>query len=106
VRAVALAEHNARANGLQRFEAVASADVSGLSAEGFNVALTNPPYYGEGSIARLFAERARALLRPGGRFYLVTKWPDQIGPAVAEQFGRADVEERRGYVILSAQVGP
>ncbi len=102
VRAAALAEHNARANGLARFEAVASAGVEVGAGEGFDVALANPPYYGQGDIARLFAERARALLRPGGRLYLVTKQPDQVGPMVADLFGTTEVMERRGYVVLAA----
>jgi 16S rRNA (guanine1207-N2)-methyltransferase len=107
VRAVALAEHNARANGLANFQAVASSGVTGLTEGDFDVALANPPYYAQASIARLFVERAGQLLRPGGRLYLVTKQPDQVGPIVAEVVGRADVVERRGYIILCAsRAGP
>jgi 16S rRNA (guanine1207-N2)-methyltransferase len=102
VRAVALADSNARANGLAHFQAVASSGVAGLPEGGFDVALANPPYYAQLSIAQLFIERARALLRPGGRFYLVTKQPDQVGPVVANLFGRTEVVERRGYIVLSA----
>jgi hypothetical protein len=43
------------------------------------------------------------LLKPGGRFYLVTKQPDQVGPLVADRFGPAEVVERRGYVVLCAR---
>ena len=66
--------------------------------------LANPPYYAQLSIAQLFIERARRLLRPGGRCYLVTKQPNQVGPLVAEAFGPAQVVERRGYVVLCAEV--
>jgi 16S rRNA (guanine1207-N2)-methyltransferase len=103
VRAAALAESNARANGLTHFEAVASATVAGLSAEGFDVALANPPYYAYSSIAALFIERSRALLKPGGRFYLVTKQPEQVGPLVEEVFGTSTAVLRRGYTVLSAR---
>jgi 16S rRNA (guanine1207-N2)-methyltransferase len=103
VRAVALADLNARSNGLAAFQAVASADVSGWPDGSFDVALANPPYYAQASIARLFIQRCRALLRPGGRFYLVTKQPDQVGPIAADHFGRTEVRERRGYVVLSAE---
>jgi 16S rRNA G1207 methylase RsmC len=63
----------------------------------------NPPYYAQGAIARLFVERAKTLLRPGGRLYLVTKQADQIGPLVAEVFGTTEIVERRGYAILCAR---
>jgi 16S rRNA (guanine1207-N2)-methyltransferase len=104
VRALALAEHNARANGLTRFLTVASSTVAGLPEGGFDVALANPPYFAQANIARLFIERSRQLLRPGGRFYLVTRQPDQVGPLTAESFGPTEVVERRGYVILCARV--
>jgi 16S rRNA (guanine1207-N2)-methyltransferase len=103
LRAVALAEHNARANGLSPFEAVAGLGAEGLAEGRFDAALANPPYFAEGAVARLFAERARRLLRPGGRFYLVTKQPDLVGPLVAELFGPTEVAERRGYVVLCAR---
>jgi 16S rRNA (guanine1207-N2)-methyltransferase len=102
VRATALAEVNARANGLTDFQVVASSRVEGVPA-GFDVALANPPYFAQASIAQLFIERCRALLRPGGRFYLVTRQPDQVGPLAAEAFGRTDVVERRGYIVLCAR---
>ena len=100
VRALALAEHNARANGVEHFDTVASSRVEGPPAGSFDVALANPPYFAQSSIARLFIERSRVLLRPGGRFYLVTKQPDQVGPLVAETFGTTQVVARRGYAVL------
>jgi 16S rRNA (guanine1207-N2)-methyltransferase len=103
VRAVALAEHNARANGLAAFSAVEDSGAAGLPAGGFDVVLANPPYYAQGSIAGTFIERSRALLRRGGRFYLVTRQPDQVGPVVAEAFGLTEPVLRRGYTVLCAQ---
>jgi 16S rRNA (guanine1207-N2)-methyltransferase len=103
LRAVALAEHNARANGVAQFTTVASSRVEGIDGP-FDVDLANPPYYAQLSIAQLFIDGARELLRPGGRFYLVTKQPNQVGPLVAEAFGPAQVVERRGYVVLCAEV--
>jgi 16S rRNA (guanine1207-N2)-methyltransferase len=105
LRAVALAEHNARLNGIERFETVASADMNELASRSFDVVLANPPYYAQSTIAQLFIEKAESLLRPGGRLYLVTRQADQVGPITAERFGRTDVMERRGYVILSAVAG-
>jgi 16S rRNA (guanine1207-N2)-methyltransferase len=103
LRALALAEHNARLNGLEAFQMVASSRVEGIPNGAFDVALANPPYYAQGTVARLFVERARALVRPGGRLYLVTKQADQVGPMVAGLFGTAQVTERRGYAVLCAQ---
>ena len=102
VRAVALAEHNARANGLSAFTAVADSGAAGLPAGGFDVVLANPPYYAGQSIARLFVERSRALLKSGGRFYLVTKQPEQVAGFVKETFGYVEGLLRRGYTILCA----
>jgi 16S rRNA (guanine1207-N2)-methyltransferase len=102
VRAVALAEHNARANGVTAFEAVASSRVEGLPEGGFDVALANPPYFAQAAVARMFLERARALLRPGGRVYLVTRRPNEVGPLVVEAFGEAEAVPRRGYIVFGA----
>jgi 16S rRNA (guanine1207-N2)-methyltransferase len=105
IRAVALAEHNARANGVPTFETVASSRAEGLAEGGFDVVLANPPYYAQGSIARLFLERSRELLRPGGRLYLVTRQPRQVGEVVVEVFGEAEAVQRRGYTIFGAWAG-
>ncbi len=102
LRAIALTELNARANGVTNFETFASATVEGPPAASFDVVLANPPYFAQQSIARLFIERGRQALKPCGRFYLVTKQPDAIGPFMAETFGATEVVERRGYVILCA----
>ena len=102
LRAVALAQHNAAANGLTTFDAVASCTLEELPAGGFDVVLANPPYYAQSTIADLFIERSAVLLRPGGRFYLVTRMADQVGPLVAERFGVTEAQSRRGYTILCA----
>lgn len=102
VRALVLADINARANGIGRFQTVASSRVDGVPEGDFEVALANPPYYASGSIARLFVERAHALLRPGGRLYLVTKQPSQVEEVFLEAFGQAESCHRRGYTVLSA----
>jgi 23S rRNA (guanine1835-N2)-methyltransferase len=100
VRAVALAEINARANGVESFATLASSTVEGLPARCFDVALANPPYYGHSSIARLFIERSQALLKPTGRFYLVTRQPDEVAPLVEEAFGDVGMMANRGYIVL------
>jgi 16S rRNA (guanine1207-N2)-methyltransferase len=103
VRAVALADHNARLNGLVNYRALAALDVGGLSAESFDVVLANPPYFAYESIARTFIERSHRLLRRGRRFYLVTKQPDRIFPLIFQAFGNGDVIERRGYAVIMSK---
>lgn len=103
LRAVALAEQNARDSGLTDFRTLASARLEGLDPDSFDVVLTNPPYYAIESIARFFIERSYDLLKRGGRLYLVTKQMDQVEPLVRERFGEPDLFECRGYIILVAK---
>jgi 23S rRNA (guanine1835-N2)-methyltransferase len=102
VRAAALAEINARANGLTDFRVVAVAKPDGLPSQHFDLVLANPPYYAQQGIARLFVEGAKRLLRPGGRLYVVTKQADVVGEMMHEQFGGPLVVTRRDYAVLLA----
>lgn len=102
LRAVALAEHNARSAGLARFQTVASAHLEGIHGP-FDLVLANPPYFAYEDIAGLFVRRGRELLRPGGRFYLVTKHTRQMQPLLAEHFGTVQEVRRRGYSVLWAE---
>jgi 16S rRNA (guanine1207-N2)-methyltransferase len=102
VRAAALAELNATAGGVTNFRVVAAARADGLTPGSFDVILTNPPYYALESIAQLFVDRATTLLKPGGRFYLVTKQLDLVQPIVERAFPDAEMFENRGYIIFVA----
>ena len=103
MRAVALADLNARAAGLTDFDAVAAVRAEGLLERSFDVVMTNPPYYGQSSIAQMFVERAKAPLKSGGRLYLVTKQFETIEPIVRAAFGEPELFESRGYIILVAE---
>jgi 16S rRNA G1207 methylase RsmC len=50
----------------------------------------------------LFIERGKSLLKPDGRFYLVTRQPNEIAPLMVSAFGEIDAIEHRSYTILSA----
>jgi 16S rRNA (guanine1207-N2)-methyltransferase len=102
LRAVALAELNARTIGVPLYETLASATLRELPRNSFDVVLANPPYYAQLSIAQLFIERGRAVLKPGGRLFLVTKQPNGVYPLLADAFGEPQAEERRGYVVFRA----
>lgn len=100
VRAIALAELNAKENGLTNFRCLATATMEGLETQSFDVILANPPYYANSWIAQMFIEKGKALLRPGGRFYLVTKMVNHVAPLMAQVFPDSTWEERRGYHVL------
>lgn len=103
VRAIALAELNATTLGVPSFQAYATPDVGGVPQASFDVVLANPPYFAQMSIARLFIERGKTLLKPGGRFYLVTKMLEQVAEQMQLVFGEAEAFERRGYFIFAAR---
>lgn len=102
LRAMALAELNAAANGITNARFVTATRLEGLGANAFDVILANPPYYAKAEITRLFVEGARDLLRPGGRYYIVTKMPTAVMPLIFDTFGDCSVIENRGYSVVIA----
>ena len=100
VRATALAERNARENGLADFRCLATDTMDGLEAGSFDLILANPPYYANSWIAQMFIEKSKPLLKPGGRFYLVTKMVNHVAPVMSQVFPDSTWEERRGYHVL------
>lgn len=101
-RAIALADLNARANGVAQFETFATSTATGPKEDSFDVVLCNPPYFGNSAIAQMFIQRARKLLTPQGRLFVVTKQPEEIGAAVLDHFGKGEVVELRGYAVVCA----
>jgi 16S rRNA (guanine1207-N2)-methyltransferase len=101
-RACALAEMNARANGVPHFEVFATSAVEGPAPDSFDVAAANPPYFANSAVAHLFIHRAKELLTPQGRFFMVTRQPQEVGEVLLEAFGEAEAVEHRGYTILMA----
>ena len=99
-RAAALTELNAKANGLEHYTILTNSILDCLEAKSFDLCLANPPYYANSEVARMFIDGARELLKPGGRFFLVTKMPVQTIPEVVETFGDVESIENRGYTIL------
>jgi len=104
-RAIAASKRNAASHGVDA-ECILS-DV-GLPeghplAGRFKIALANPPYYGEGRIADLFAEIAAGALAPGGVCWMVAKTPDIINEACGRFFRNVVAVKRRGYTVLRAE---
>lgn len=103
LRAVALSDLNAKATGLTDYRVLASSKLDGLEPRSFDVILANPPYYGDSVVARLFVGGTRPLLKPGGRFAIVTKMPTAVVPLVFDAYGDCEVIENRGYSIVTAK---
>jgi 23S rRNA (guanine1835-N2)-methyltransferase len=104
-RALALAELNAKANGTPNPTFVAATRLEGLPKASFDVVLANPPYYARSEITALFIEGTRELLKPGGRYYLVTKMPTAVMPLIFETYADCSVIENRGYSVVLAGAG-
>jgi 16S rRNA (guanine1207-N2)-methyltransferase len=104
VRAIQLAELNARNNGLKNFETKATPNMEGLKPRSFDAILANPPYYASSSIATLFIEQSKKLLRPGGRFYLVSKMVNQMAELMLPIYPDSVAFENRGYHVLRGTV--
>ncbi len=104
VRAVALAELNAKENGLSGYRCLPTATMGGLESGSFDLILANPPYYASSWIAQMFIEQSKPLLKPGGRFFLVTKMVNHVAPIMADVYPDSTWEERRGYHVLRGDV--
>jgi 23S rRNA (guanine1835-N2)-methyltransferase len=102
LRAIALAELNAKVNNIPNPRFLTATRLQGLEMNSFDAILANPPYYAKSEITRLFIEGTRDLLRPGGRYYMVTKMPTAVVPMIFETYGDCSVIENRGYSVIIA----
>ena len=100
LRALALAELNAKANNVTNTRFVTATRLEGLEDRAFDVILANPPYYAKSEITKLFIEGAKDLLRPHGKYYIVTKMPTAVMPLIFETCGDCSVIENRGYSVV------
>ncbi|MBA4190992.1 MAG: hypothetical protein C0467_23655 [Planctomycetaceae bacterium] len=105
LRALALAELNAKANNTPNPRFVATTRLEGLAFNSFDVILANPPYYAKSEITALFVDGTRDLLTEQGRYYIVTKMPTAVMPLIFETYGDCSVIENRGYSVVMAGAG-
>lgn len=80
-----------------------------LEAEGnvpdrgtWDLALANPPYYGDFSIAEKFVEAARLALAPGGTLLVVTKQPTWYLESLPRMWTSVAEELVKGYHLIEA----
>lgn len=104
LRALSIAELNASANNVPHSRFLASTRLEGVEMNSCDVILANPPYYARAEITRLFVEGTRDLLRPNGRYYIVTKMPTAVVPMIFETYGDCSVIENRGYSVVIAEM--
>lgn len=78
-RAVECTQRGAELNGLQNVQAILNADGDLELPVAIDLALANPPYFGNDLISQHFVDTAIEVLRPGGALLVVTKSPDWYG---------------------------
>jgi 16S rRNA (guanine1207-N2)-methyltransferase len=80
---------------------------SGIYGEpaSYDMALANPPYYGDFHIAEKFIAAAQRSLRPGGRVVLVNKQPSWYEENFKRWFEDCEVFPSRRYFIASGTKG-
>jgi 16S rRNA (guanine1207-N2)-methyltransferase len=103
LRALTLAEINAKANHVPNPRFHPATRLEGLEPASFDLILANPPYYAKSEITALFVEGTRDLLKPGGRYCIVTKMPTAVVPLIFETYGDCSVIENRGYSVILAE---
>jgi 16S rRNA (guanine1207-N2)-methyltransferase len=68
----------------------------------FDLALANPPYYGDQEIAARFVAAAHRSLRPGGQLLLVTKSPNWYEEHLAADWRHVRVTPSKRYFVVTA----
>ncbi len=100
-RAVDCARQGAKLNGFENVVIDHHWQGDYREADFFDMALANPPYYGDMRIAEWFVAAAHRSLRPGGRLVLVTKQPAWYEERLPVIFNEVEIFESRRYFIAS-----
>ena len=101
-RAVDCTRKGARFNGLANVEVALEAGGNVPEPGTFDLALANPPYYGDFRIAERFIEAARRALVPGGTLLLVTKQPSWYLETLPRTWTNVAREEVKTYHLIEA----
>ncbi len=100
-RAVECTRRGAQLNGFENVTVDHHWEGDYRDPNSFDMALANPPYFGDMRIAQWFVDAALRSLRPGGRLVLVTKQPKWYAEKLPELFNDVEVFESKRYFIAS-----
>lgn len=105
IRAVRLAEQNATLNGATNAHVVLGDVTIDLPPRlRFDLVVSNPPTHSGKEVLARFVDESYAVLRPGGRMFVVVNRLLSIRAMMAERFGEVEqVARRKGFVVLAAQ---
>ena len=102
-RAVALAQENLRANGVENADAIQGDAFAPVAGRRFNVIALNPPIRAGNAVVHRLIGQARDHLEPDGRFYLVGRTQQgvvRLAAKMAEVFGQVhEVAKGGGYRV-------
>ncbi len=101
-RAVECTRLAAERNGLANVTVALEAEGHVPDRGTWDLALANPPYYGDFSIAEKFVEAARLALAPGGTLLVVTKQPTWYIEALPRMWTNVAEELVKGYHLIEA----
>jgi 16S rRNA G1207 methylase RsmC len=102
-RAVECTREGTELNGLTNVTVELNATGQYGEPNRFDLALANPPYYGDFRIAERFVEAAHRSLKPSdGRLLIVTKWPQWYQEFMAPAWIDVEVWEHKNYAIVAA----
>lgn len=99
-RALECLKRGAQANSLQNIDTILNADGHlGLSIK-MDVALANPPYFGDQKIWQHFADACLSCLRSGGSLLIVTKQPNWFAEYLDPKLESLSVAESGHYYLV------
>jgi len=101
-RAVECTRIGAELNDLGNVTALVNATGDYPGEGTFDLALANPPYYGDHEIAARFVAAAHRSLKPGGQLLLVTKSPRWYEEHMAADWHDVQVTPSKRYLVVSA----
>jgi 16S rRNA (guanine1207-N2)-methyltransferase len=101
-RAVACTREGAALNGLTNVIAELNASLDLRRPREFDLALLNPPYYGDFALAGRLLVAAHEALKPGGVVHVVTKAADWYRQSMPPAWSRVEAREAKGYWLVSA----
>jgi 16S rRNA G1207 methylase RsmC len=102
-RAIECTREGATLNGLANVTAELNASGDYGEPARFDLALANPPYYGDFQVAERFVAAAQRSLKPRtGRLLVVTKWPQWYQEFMARVWFNVEVLQGKNYAVVSA----